>query len=116
MQGFTFLHPWFFLLLIPLLVLVWFVYVKNSHVQPFSGFSDLIKVYQSNSVYIKLYYILIFCILFFFVAIFSNFVSQVEKEKETKEGVDINIVLDVSYSMLAEDMKPSRLEVSKKII
>jgi Ca-activated chloride channel homolog len=43
-------------------------------------------------------------------------VSQSEKEEIKKNGIDINIVLDVSYSMLASDLKPNRLEVSKDII
>ena len=33
-----------------------------------------------------------------------------------KEGADIFIILDISNSMLAEDIKPNRLEKSKQII
>jgi Ca-activated chloride channel homolog len=36
--------------------------------------------------------------------------------KETKtEGIDIMLALDISYSMLAKDFKPNRLEVAKEI-
>ncbi len=36
--------------------------------------------------------------------------------KETKtEGIDIMLAMDISYSMLAKDFKPNRLEVAKEI-
>ncbi len=39
-----------------------------------------------------------------------------EEKKITKNGVDILIALDVSESMLAEDLKPNRMEAAKKYI
>lgn len=38
------------------------------------------------------------------------------KVKKNVEGIDIMVVLDVSDSMLIEDMKPNRLEASKEMI
>ncbi len=38
------------------------------------------------------------------------------KEIERKEGTDVVFVLDVSKSMLAEDLLPNRIEVAKKVI
>lgn len=35
---------------------------------------------------------------------------------QNKQWIDIAIVLDLSYSMLAEDIKPTRLEAAKKVI
>lgn len=35
---------------------------------------------------------------------------------QLKEGIDIMILLDVSYSMMAEDFKPNRLEVAKQTV
>lgn len=43
-------------------------------------------------------------------------VVKTQKTDIKKNGVDINIVLDVSYSMLASDIEPNRLEASKSII
>lgn len=38
------------------------------------------------------------------------------KEEEVKaEGIDIMMIMDISSSMLAQDFKPDRLEVSKKV-
>ena len=42
--------------------------------------------------------------------------QEVLKEEEIKaEGIDIFLVIDLSSSMLAQDFKPDRLEVSKKV-
>ncbi len=39
-----------------------------------------------------------------------------EKIRRNVEGIDIVIVLDISDSMLIEDMKPNRMEASKQVI
>lgn len=116
MNNFTFLHPEYFLLLFPLLLLLFVIYKKNNKKVFFNFFSDLEKIYKGNSIFLKFYYIVIFLILLCFVFIFSNLVLQSEKKDISKNGIDINIVLDVSISMLAWDLKPNRLEVSKSII
>lgn len=42
--------------------------------------------------------------------------QSVEKEEEiTADGIDIMLVMDLSSSMLAQDFKPDRLEVSKRV-
>ena len=116
MNNFTFLYPEYFFLIGPLFLLLFFIYKKNNKKIFFSFFSDLEKIYKKNTIYLKLYYLVVFLILLCFVFIFSNLVQQSEKKDVNKNGIDINIVLDVSYSMLAADLKPNRLEVSKSII
>ncbi|HTN07077.1 VWA domain-containing protein [Agriterribacter sp.] len=46
----------------------------------------------------------------------ANLQSATRAEKINRQGIDIMIVLDVSRSMLAADIKPSRLERSKQFI
>ncbi|HRN57146.1 MAG TPA: VWA domain-containing protein, partial [Agriterribacter sp.] len=46
----------------------------------------------------------------------ANLQSATPAEKISRQGIDVMIVLDVSRSMLAEDIKPSRLERSKQFI
>ena len=116
MNNFTFLYPEYFFLIGPLFLLLFFIYKKNNKKIFFSFFSDLEKIYKKNTIYLKLYYLVVFLILLCFVFIFSNLVQQSEKKDVNKNGIDINIVLDLSYSMLAADLKPNRLEVSKSII
>jgi len=52
--------------------------------------------------------------LFFIIALARP--QQTLKEEEIKaEGIDIALVMDLSSSMLAQDFKPDRLEVSKQV-
>lgn len=55
-------------------------------------------------------------ILFAFVILFTFPVKEQISEKTYKDGVDIEILLDVSYSMMAEDLAPNRLAVAKEVI
>ena len=41
--------------------------------------------------------------------------KMLKEEKVKAEGIDIVLVMDLSSSMLAQDFKPNRLEVSKKV-
>lgn len=116
MSSTIFLYPEYFLLLLPLFLGLFFLYKWNNKKYVFQFFSDLKKIYGHNSMYIKIYYLIILFILILFVTIFSNLISQTEKQNIAKNGIDINIVLDVSYSMLATDLQPNRLKVSKSII
>jgi len=45
-----------------------------------------------------------------------NFQKQGNTENIHRKGVDVMVVLDVSKSMLAEDIKPSRLERAKQLL
>ena len=115
-MKFLFLNPRFFSLLIPLFIGILFFYKKKNKSKVFSAFKDLEKIYKWDSFFYKLYFLFIF--LFFVSIIFflANPVIETKKEKINREGVDIEIVLDISYSMIAEDLKPNRLEVAKNVI
>lgn len=52
--------------------------------------------------------------LFFIILADPYLSSSVEKEK--KNGIDIEIVVDLSYSMIATDIAPNRLEVAKQVL
>lgn len=58
--------------------------------------------------------------IFAFILLVISLMNPLEPQKTittaTKEGADIFVVLDISNSMLAEDIKPNRLEKSKQII
>ncbi len=112
----NFLHLKYFLLLFPiifLLLLLYFNWWKKIH---FSWMNDIKNIFKSNTVFYKLYYVFIFIIFLLFVSIFAKPVQQNTLEKITKNWIDIQIVLDVSYSMLAKDLEPNRLEVAKDVI
>lgn len=113
---YTFLNPYYFLLLVPILVLIYFMYFKSGIIVDFLPFEDIKKVYHKNSILYKLYYLIIFIIFILFITIFANFAEKNVKQIINKDWVDIEIVMDVSYSMNANDLNPNRLEVAKKVI
>ncbi|MFT4018701.1 MAG: VWA domain-containing protein [Agriterribacter sp.] len=45
----------------------------------------------------------------------ANLQSATEVEKINRQGIDVMIALDVSRSMLSQDVKPSRLEKAKQL-
>lgn len=111
-----FLHPLYFLLIIPIILFIILLYFKWWKKIIFWPIQDLKTVFETNSYYYKIYIILLFFILLIYISIFSKPVITDILEKESKNWIDIQIVLDISYSMIAEDLKPNRLEVAKDVI
>lgn len=113
---YTFLNLYYLFILIPIFLLVFYLYKKWWKNIVFWDVNLLKEVFSKNSLNYKIYYTLIFLIFIFFSLIFSNFVLKEDITKENKNGIDIVISMDVSTSMLATDLKPNRLEVSKNIL
>lgn len=113
----TFLAPWYFLLILPSLFFVYFLYKTKKFWIKFHEFEDLRQIYSTkkfNSFYLELF--IVFLILFNFIIILANPAQEFQKERINKNGIDMILAFDVSYSMLAEDLKPNRLEVAKDVI
>jgi len=121
MQLFKFANPdlLYFLLLIPLLVILHYINkyrtlrkIRNA------GNSKLIAgLIPENSYFrkgFKFYLVLLAFILGVVMIARPQFGSKIEEMK--REGVEIIIALDVSNSMLAEDIQPNRLERAKQSI
>ncbi len=113
---FEFLQPNFLYLLIPIVILVVFLYFKKSNVKHFWAFNDLENIYKNNSFSYKLYYVNILLIFIFSILIIAQPIIKNSQEKIEKNGIDIMIALDVSLSMQAEDLQPNRIEAAKNII
>lgn len=111
-----FLHPLYFLLIIPVIFFLVLLYFKWWKKILFWPIQDLQSIFKINSFYFKIYYVLLFLIFLLFISIFSKPVITDTLEKNNKNWIDIQIVFDVSYSMIAEDLKPNRLEVAKDVI
>jgi len=118
---FRFAHPeyLYLLLLIPLLLSV-FIYTimqKRNNISKF-GNPDLIAGLMPNVSFIrpqvKFYMQLVAVLLLIIVLAQPQFGTKVEKEK--RKGIEVMIALDVSNSMMAQDVQPSRLEKAKQVL
>lgn len=114
--SFHFLYPVILFSIIIVFFLVLFFYRNWNKTTFFWALDDVLKVFWNNAKYFKIYYAIIFCILSLFIVIFAWPVVQTTEDKTNKNGIDIMLALDVSISMLADDLKPNRLEVAKGVI
>jgi Ca-activated chloride channel family protein len=105
------------LLLIPALS-VWYIWRggRQTAAVRHSSLAMLEGVPQGWRVYLRhLPFILRMAALALLVFAFARPQSSAHGEKVYREGIDITIVLDISGSMLAEDLRPNRLEAAKKV-
>jgi Ca-activated chloride channel family protein len=107
----------YLLLLIPALVLFDRLYIsrKNTHI-PYSDismFQGAPKSWKSRLVWLPslLRYFALTCIIIGL----ARPRSSSQGSNVTSEGISIVLALDVSGSMLAEDLKPNRIEAAKKV-
>lgn len=114
-ENITFLQPIFFIGIIPIFILILFIYFKKDASSYFLWLSDIQKVYGQHAFFYKLYFLIVTCISLIFFMLLAHPVSYLSEEKIIKNGIDIEIIMDLSYSMIAEDLQPNRLEVAKKV-
>lgn len=117
----TWATPYAFLLFIPLVIVAGFVIYNRKRRRPsiqFSGIQILKGLrtpWRSRLVIIP--FILKLIVVSLAIVALARPQRADTKIKRNVEGIDIMIVLDISDSMLIEDMQPeNRLEASKKII
>ncbi len=107
------------LTLIPFLtaLFIWMLFWKKKALQRFGEWSIIHRLIpgKSNSRIILKFVLLMVGYIFLVIGIANPQIGSKLVEGERK-GIDIMIALDVSNSMLAEDIKPSRLEMSKQAI
>lgn len=112
----TFLHPEFFYFLLPPLIIV-YAYIlikKESHEHCFSKeIMDKLKI-NSNVLTIKTRKNLLFLAGLLIVIASAEPVLKEGTVRVKAIGGDILIALDISDSMLCEDVYPNRLELAKK--
>lgn len=113
--------PWFLLLIIPLAGVAYLYFKDSQKKRPsiqFSGVSEFRSLnlgWKSKLTHLPT--ALKFLALFFVILALARPQKSTTRVKKNVEGVDIMIALDVSDSMLIEDMTPeNRLEASKQTI
>ncbi|MDG1901891.1 MAG: VWA domain-containing protein [Bacteroidales bacterium] len=116
-----FAHNEYFILLLILAVFIAYFFVYRSWVKKaWSEFGDksviaslMPEVSASKSLF--KFILVLLATLFLIVGIIDPQIGS-KLKKVKREGIDLYLVLDVSNSMLAEDIKPNRLERSKLAI
>lgn len=119
MNGITFAQPGFFwlLLLIPAMVAFQMFYLRKktarlrfSSLKNFSGIRPTLR--QRLHMLPLILKLLAFCAA---VIALARPQSKSSGQNVVTEGIDIVMALDVSSSMLAEDLKPNRIEAAKRV-
>jgi Ca-activated chloride channel family protein len=118
---FRFAHPeyLYLLLLVPVLIGV-FIYTKiqkKRNIRKFGNPDLLAELMPNVSIIrpqVKFYLQLVAVFLLIIVLAQPQFGTKVEKEK--RHGIEVIIALDVSNSMMAQDVLPSRLEKAKQVL
>jgi len=121
MGVFRFEHPdiLYALLLIPLLIIVfwWLLRWKKKALELYGEpgvIGQLLPDISKNRLIVK-FILMMFAIIFLIFGLSNPQVGSKLIEAERK-GIDVVVALDVSNSMLAEDIKPNRLERAKQAI
>lgn len=109
----------YLLLLIPIFALV-FIFLRLKRRKKLDKFGD-IRLIDSLMPDISSYkphlrYIILMAALLFFVIGIANPQIGSKVEEFKREGVDVVIAIDVSKSMMAEDIKPNRLSRAKQAV
>ena len=117
-ENITFVNPEFFLLLLLLPAIgIWYYKKRNTHFSTLK-MSSLKALEGTSSLRGRLRSMLPFLRGLAFIALVIALArpQEILKEQEINaEGIDIALVMDLSSSMLAQDFKPDRLEVSKRV-
>lgn len=115
---FRFANPQYLiaLWLIPVLVVLFFIFIKNRKrlLEKFAD-KELHKsiIYSFSSIKTKIKFGLILVALTLLILAFANPQVGTKMTEVKQTGIDVYILLDVSRSMQAEDIKPNRLEKAK---
>ena len=111
---------WFWLLLIIPVILVMYgllIFWQKRTQKKFANPSLLRKLSPNSSIFKGVLKVIVFCLaLSLLVIALVNPKMGTKLETVKREGVDVVFAIDVSKSMLAEDIAPNRIEKSKQLV
>ena len=115
----TFRNPeylWFLLLILPMIIWYIFKQYKTDATLQVSSTGAFNKLPKTKKVLLFHLVFIIRCaaIALIIIAIARPQLSNTHRS-ETTEGIDIMLSVDISGTMLAEDLKPNRLEAAKNV-
>ena len=118
MNNYLFINPeYFYLLIIPVVYSILYFF-KRKNINTEILFSNLGSLNKTKTLKNRLrdlpqiFNIVAICLL---IIALARPQSSTNWEESTTEGIDIVLSMDISGSMLAEDLKPNRLEASKDV-
>jgi Ca-activated chloride channel family protein len=118
-QHVSFAQPYFFLLLILLPIILWWQRKQKAIQQPSFRLTNLHFISaQKSSFRLRFRPVLVLLRSIAFVALVVALArpqSSNLSESVDSDGIDIVLSIDVSGSMMAEDLKPNRIEAAKKV-
>ncbi len=109
----------YLLLLIPIIILAIVIYSRwqKRSIKKFGDSQLIEQLMQSHSnIRKKIKHILFILSITLLIIGLSNPQIGTKMEEVKREGVDLMIAIDLSYSMMAQDIKPNRLERAKQAI
>lgn len=119
LDNVTFLHPNYLYLLLLLIPLIgWYVYRRkrltaNLQISSTSAFQGVPKSYKYYLLHIP--FVLRLAAIAMIIIVLARPQSSDSWSNKNVEGIDIIMAMDVSGSMIAEDLKPNRLEAAKAV-
>lgn len=119
LSGITFLHPSYLYLLLLLIPLIgWYFYRRkritaNLQMSTTEAFQKMPKSYKYYLLHVPFAFRLLAIAMI--IIVLARPQSSDSWSSKNVEGIDIMMVMDVSGSMIAEDLKPNRLEAAKAV-
>ncbi len=115
-ENIEYLNKWYFVLLLLIPIVLYFFHKKQIKWFNFWFASDIKNHFKLSNYKIYVKSILVVLILINFIIILANPNTTNVSQKIQKNGIDIVLALDISGSMEAKDLKPSRIEAAKNVI
>ena len=115
----TFANPLYFILLLPLAAyVVWHVvrYKRNQptlHMSDTRSFATAPKTWRNLLVHVP--FVLRLIVMALVIIVLARPQTSNSWKNRSVEGIDIMLAVDVSTSMLAQDLKPNRIEAAKQV-
>ena len=116
-----FAHPGYLFLFIPVIALIGLfihtLYLRKKNIKLW-GNPKLLASLMPNVSYIRPHvkFYLQLLALFLIVIVLAQPQFGTKKEEVKKKGIEVMVALDVSNSMMAQDLQPNRLEKAKQIL
>ncbi len=116
----TFANPWALLLLLLVVPLVWWYIKLSPHKEIAFRSSNIgtLKASSHSTKKVKLRhapFVFRLVAVVFLIIVLARPQSSLSWQNSTREGIDIMLSIDVSGTMLAEDLKPNRLKAAKNV-